>query len=402
MKPFQLFLPFLNSSFGLSQPGRQTRLLYSAWSGEGTVFLLPGTDQEQGATQPFSRLSNEELTASPWDWKVTAIPDHGFERVDIYHVSSDGSIVGPQDATPFHTGSVNGLLEAWLNMSDESCHRTRTKGGRELIALDIPFVGPRYLKARLPFPFECSRLSRVLDEPYEPYPYTRMCMELQVGPLQYSRIVDDPLYEMTITDRKRYPMWPFGIEISRDLGGDRLRWPNPINGFFPFRGSDGDLCVQRRMAGIVKKSKTQYQEALYEAKNEAAQYISEGYTTMELGWFWPTLLQKGEDAVRCTATEFGLPSTRNLKELQSLNEFQLLLQRKTPIRRVWGTLGFFWELLSQHLESQQSLICERCGRMITGKKGKKFCGREDNLQCFRDRGRTNRRKQRRRKSLMRS
>lgn len=43
-------------------------------------------------------------------------------------------------------------------------------------------------------------------------------------------------------------------------------------------------------------------------------------------------------------------------------------------------------LLLDRLEAQRPfIVCERCGRIIHGKDGKRFCGEGDDRECFKSR-----------------
>jgi hypothetical protein len=69
--------------------------------------------------------------------------------------------------------------------------------------------------------------------------------------------------------------------------------------------------------------------------------------------------------------------------------------RLVPIRRVWGATGLFWALLLERLEEgRPSASCRRCGRIIWGKQGKRFCSPSDDLLCFRERRAADRRNSR--------
>jgi hypothetical protein len=59
-----------------------------------------------------------------------------------------------------------------------------------------------------------------------------------------------------------------------------------------------------------------------------------------------------------------------------------------------------WALLIERLKTAGPLRqCENCGRMISGKGGRRFCSRKENLECHRERGRLRREKHKRGKKV---
>ena len=72
-----------------------------------------------------------------------------------------------------------------------------------------------------------------------------------------------------------------------------------------------------------------------------------------------------------------------MKEALEQDSWRKWLEESVPIRRAWGAVGLFWALLLDRLEARRPfVICERCGRIISGKAGKKFCGKADDAECF--------------------
>jgi hypothetical protein len=75
--------------------------------------------------------------------------------------------------------------------------------------------------------------------------------------------------------------------------------------------------------------------------------------------------------------------------------FREAMAEQIELPRVWGALGLLWFVLIEALETQRGFRqCQRCGRVIAGKSDKRFCGPDDNPECFRGRRAEDRRRSR--------
>jgi hypothetical protein len=156
-----------------------------------------------------------------------------------------------------------------------------------------------------------------------------------------------------------------------------------------------DIHAQAQMAKLARQSTADLARALRAAAVTAQPYLSAGHSTGEHIWFRPTLERDGPQHILFKAEDQGLivpPRLRRRWDADALNEvlkqdaWQKWLAEPIPIRRAWGAVGLFWILLLDHLEAQRSFtVCRRCGRIISGKEGKRFCGKSDDSACFNDR-----------------
>jgi hypothetical protein len=180
-------------------------------------------------------------------------------------------------------------------------------------------------------------------------------------------------------------------------------WPEPISGLMPALGSFGDLIAQQRMAAIAKVSAHDLDHAVRLAREEAAPFLSTGRSCWGYATIYPMLLNEGPRPVLLRAEDLGVPTadlkdaydalhsgtltTQRLVEILGRSpEFERALAEPVTIRRAWGAIGLFWALLLEELEGRRSFAeCERCGRINFGKRGKRFCGRDDHPACFRAR-----------------
>jgi hypothetical protein len=147
-----------------------------------------------------------------------------------------------------------------------------------------------------------------------------------------------------------------------------------------------DLATQAQLAQIARQSAGDPHWALQRAREVAAPYMKEGWTTQECFWFWPTLLERGEQGM-CLAAEgqFGLWA-RSLTEALGSTAWREVMTRPVSIRRVWGATGLLAVLLLDRLAAYQPIPqCERCGRILLGKRKKWLCSRAEKATCFRQR-----------------
>jgi hypothetical protein len=177
-------------------------------------------------------------------------------------------------------------------------------------------------------------------------------------------------------------------------------WPGPIGFLMPSLGSFGDLLAQQQMTAIAKLSTTNLALALRLAREQGAPYLSTGRTTRAFATVYPMLLNDGPLAILNLAENVGvsadvlaeayaasddqtLTNERLAEILGPSAEFRRALAQPITIRRAWGALGLFWTLLLEELETRRPFcVCARCGQITSGKKGKRFCGANDNPDCF--------------------
>jgi hypothetical protein len=165
-----------------------------------------------------------------------------------------------------------------------------------------------------------------------------------------------------------------------------LRWPGPLEALFPLMSGLDDLGVQAQLAQIARQSANDPQQALQRAREVAAPYMTEGWTTQEFAWYWPTLLARGEQGMLLAAEGRFRLCARSLTEALGSKAWREVMTRRVSIRRVWGATGLLAALLLDRLAAYQPIQqCARCGWMLQGKRGKQFCGRTDNPTCFHQR-----------------
>ena len=380
MQPLQLWLPAFGTSVKRPETGRDAIRAFELWQGEPLVWLLP------------------EIR-SPSRWEVNgirnlAVPSEDFDRIDVIHVTEDGRLYAPS-AEHKLPRAVDGLLDAWLNI--------QKAGGvsfvypPKLVTVPAPEIDPTGTistgkrtfsfdpGAYIPFTSsglsdrEGRRVNMIWPPDGSPSPVSPEAESAARYPAKKAG-TDPP---MAITDKGDLALHVF------------LCWPEPLRSIMSLLSGPDDLLAQAQMSRIAGQSASDHLEALRAAALGAQQYISPGYSTVEHCWFRPTLEQKGIAHVLFKAEDRGLlaplPGHRSwdraaLNQALKQEDWQRWLAEPVSIRRAWGAVGLFWTLLRDRLENQQLFAtCERCGRLISGTDGKRFCARSDDLECFKKR-----------------
>ena len=372
MRPLQIWLPTLNSRLSTAAARRDCERAMKVWNGETTVWLLPELERNVWWLEAPGR-------------RVVAIPSERLERIDIYHVGMNGYVVGSSAGSRFPNHGVEGLLSGWLDYA-------------ALGSIDYYFP-PKTVLFEVPCVSESAVTFREIElhpKPYGMIPIVRIeessrtvvgCWPSKsvhcatVSPDAESEELFGPF------DRADVEGIPMGVSLK---DGQRIlfwfsRWPDPLEPLIPNADGTDIFLGQALMAAIARQSTTDLAGAIIRARQDAGAYLFEGYTSREWAWFWPTCLCSGDDAVLFEAEEFR-SKARTVAELFKNTTFRKAMAQAVYIRRAWGPLGLFWALLLEQLENHQIFSsCQRCQRIIEGKKGKRFCGREDNHQCYSNR-----------------
>jgi len=185
-----------------------------------------------------------------------------------------------------------------------------------------------------------------------------------------------------------------------------LSWEGQLGTLFPPFTDHLPLRHLASMLTIGKEVSVDADAALRRATVLANPYVQEGHSTRRLAWFCPLVLERGErdglrwimdeatrrhlgvdEAFSRDFTQYGLRDMAAIDEVLASSAWQQFLRQQIPVRRAWGPIGLFWALLLDDLESQRigTAVCARCGRMLTGKRGKQFCGPDDDPNCYRER-----------------
>jgi hypothetical protein len=380
MKPLQVALPVFGTSLN-ARVARDAARVFQDWDGDQTVWCMPSLERPSRWRPSANALP------------MLAIPAEAFDQVDIYHVDETGSVLGPGAASRFPRGRVDSLLHAWLNI----------QGG-------VPFVRAEPA-VRLSVP--CVRDGRIVMDgstavfeeatvPLEPGPMLQIIgvdvgqrtAEVAWPPSGYP-----PPVSFEAESRERFGRLTAtggGVVVSTTDPTRRALhvecvWPEPLRSLFLTGGGWDSLFTPAKMASIALEESNGAATAALKARATAGPYVAEGDTTVELLHFFPALM-RGADVAWGAAERLKLldkapdaVARRDLRAAYFSAGWQDDLKRRVSVRRCWGPIGLFWGLLIEELEKDRPRACRRCGRIISGNTAKQFCGRADNVACFRAR-----------------
>lgn len=375
MKPLQLFLPFLGGGLGTPEAARDMARAVRAWDGEHRIWLLPGSERPV-------------LWSETWHGNqafLHAIPAEQLNAVDVYHVGENGYAYGPPEFDRFSPDwRVDGLLDAWLNWVKGPTIRWQMPAK---IGLDVPvFVGegvgyePVELDSHVGPSFPCvkGREGEVIfrrpdrsTDPISPEAELAEYYSEIFGKLRRSE-VDGA--EVWLSDRD--PNFrSLGVALWADA---------PLTGYFPTGVNLDALHHWVKMYGVIQQSTKDPRRALKRALDWLSDYVGEGRSDLAHSWLMPTIAEVRDiTTVIQRAETYGLSDASTWAEVARSKEWKERMTAPIPIRRAWGPIGLFWSLILERLENAQPIqFCERCGRSIGGTRRKKFCARNDDLQCF--------------------
>jgi hypothetical protein len=390
MKPLQLWLPCLGRSLNFPEVSRDAQRAFELWQGEAVVWMLP-----------------EIRTPVRWSSRGIrnlGVPSEEIDKIDIVHVSEKGQIYAP-GAEGHFPSTLDGLFDCWLNV--------------------WKLGGATFISPPEPFPMIVPHI-----DPGKGVSYHRRVLRFGPGAYLPFSSVDQKSAEVTMRwppeglpspvspeaeSVARYPLTQTDSDPSLVMTGNGdhalhvwLRWPAPLDTIMPLLSSADDIHAQTQLSNIARLSSSDHAQSLRAAEIGAQRYLFSGHTTLEHSWLRPALAENGAPHVILKAEERGLfapkslrdqwnvtASNELLKELLKLDEWCERLAEVVSIRRVWGAAGLFWTLLLDRLQAGRPFIsCETCGRIISGKAGKQFCGKSDDIQCFRSRRTTDKRRSR--------
>jgi hypothetical protein len=357
MPALQVWLPTWGPSLSFPEVALDAQRAQRAWQGEQTVWLLQGL-----------QASGRWREGQQWH---LAVPAALLDCVHVYHVGENGYIYGPNVEARFPSGRVEGLLDAWLNV--EQSGGVRWEPAPERLPWRMPHVNGEVVEYREGMVRVCAGGTA---------PVVALDAHRR-GKAQWP----PPGHPATISpDAESHACYT--SQPGEDLRGVHmlLKWPGPLEALFPVMSGLDDLAAQAQLAQIARQSADDPQRALQRAREVVAPYITDGWTTQECAWYWPTLLERGEQGMRFAAEGRFRLCARSLTEALESKAWREVMTQSVSIRRVWGATGLLAGLLLDRLAAYQPIQqCERCGRILQGKRRKWLCSRAENPTCFRQR-----------------
>jgi hypothetical protein len=251
---------------------RDAQRAFRAWQGEQTVWLL------QCLQEPGRWRQDQQ-------WQL-ALPAELLDRVDVYHIGENGYVCGPHADTRFPNNRVQGLLDAWLNV--EHIGGLRWEPAPERIPWRIPHVSGDavdYIEGMVRVVAGGTVPVVALD--------ANGMGKAQWPPAGHPATVAPDAESHAFYARQR----------GETLNGIHmlLRWPGPLEPLFSVMSGLDDLAAHAQLVQIARQSANDPPWALQRAWAVAAPYITEGWTTPEFAWFWPTLL--GWGSKKCSSQQ---------------------------------------------------------------------------------------------------
>jgi hypothetical protein len=366
----QLWLLWIESSLGFQEVRLDVEGAFATWRGEDTIWLLP----ELTGVVRWVR----QYAPDGWSPQL-AIPSRRLNVIDVFHVWENGLVWGPGSKLRFPESRVDGLLREWLNAWGDG--RVSLCDPLASVTIEIPRIRAQ------------GKINSITFE--------EMTLFVQSGSsLPAGQSGDEVVAEWPIRGSRLLSVFP---DAESHEGPQHLpklpsclraiQWPPLLAPLFPVTGGGLDELVgQRKMVELARRSQENRETALWEALQTANPYITQGFTTQMRASVWPAWVEEGVDgALDIIVNRFGL-QCRSWEDVMQSLEGQSILTQTVPVRRAWGVLGLFWMLLIDQLKRGRIPHCDRCGRILQGKR--RFCGPEDDEPCYRGRKRDSRREER--------
>ncbi|MFS0776481.1 hypothetical protein ABC255_10775 [Neobacillus sp. 3P2-tot-E-2] len=387
MKPIQLWLPVLNVSWDTPSFKRDVERAQRKWLGEDRIWLLPEIDE-------IVRWELREETTTIFE---CAIPSETFNMITVVNVSKDGAMY-PQvgDAIP---SSWNGklpknLFAMWINSGDP----TFISSTKNWIKMTMPYIKKNKL----------SYVERRVDlSPGPGIPcYLLNEEERQIEltwPPKGSRFVESISPETESKEFFGEFKWenePTGDKGNIVVNNDGVKafhteilWKKPFNEMFPLGGGCVDLLNHWTYLNSCIKS---IDENRSNITTQVCRFSSEGWTNLEWQMVWPAYVTGNMRKLLFDIEGTFNIEVNDIKELLQHERYFHIFHEKIPVTRIFGWEGYFWWELNNivNVENKSINTCNLCGNIIHGKKGKSFCNKEDNLDCYRKRKRFDKRKER--------
>jgi hypothetical protein len=382
--PLQLWIPRLGGDLGRPEVARDAQRAYAAWDGDLQVWLSP----EFRAPFRWMRGNFSEI----------ALPAEHVDRLDVYHIGENGRAFGHCARQYFPDGRIEDLLNGWLNVGDlGGC---KSVPAPQWLGLEFPEIGEqgvRYGETKISVEGGATFPTRWSGGRVEiSWPPDGRAVAPTMFPDAESMALNSPIERAVDEQGLPVVIYRDGTVANQVIN----EWPKPIGLLMPALGSFGDLAAQQRMAAIATMSETDLDLAVHLAREGAAPFVSSGRSTWADAWVKPTLLSDGPEPILFRAETIGVPdadlneayeerragklSNARLAEILGRSaEFRRALSEPVVVRRAWGAVGLFWALLLDELEGRRRFAtCGHCGRILRGKRGKQFCGRDDNDKCY--------------------
>lgn len=402
MQPVQLWLPLLGFNPVKPDEARELTRAEAAWRGEDRLWLLPDWKEVRSWAIDFAYQSVRVRI------REAGIPSEALNVFGTHDVDREGRLWPPVgDCIPeeWRGRLPPDLWRLWLNALPD---------------LHLEDQGPPF-SIRIP-QFEGEeviyRPGALTLEPGPVLPISAAAhrkVTVRWPPDAASRSPVSP--EQEALERHGPPRWNPETATWRHPSRPaeqvlclRLLWPRPFDHTFGPTGGRSDVLFEHAfMKDCVRLiAEGKREEALNAARARLNLYAREGMTTVERSWLFPEMLRAQEQRADPEKEALWAIQERYRDRFRDLSSLAALWSHpdyatqfrapQVPVIRVIGWVGLFWLQFVAYVEPGYTVrLCERCGWVITGRADKRYCGREDNPDCFRARQREDQQKSRQRR-----
>ena len=363
----QLWLPLFPMSPFQGAAARDLQRARKEWQGEILIYLSPDYKKVSRFV-----LQPEGTSAS---LGILGIPSETTNLIELIHIDEEGNCFPP---------SGHRLPEEWKARIPENLFQ-------QWLNCEPPVISAVNEMATF-FPIERRGKVKLEKKTLVPPPYLIVSVKIDKNSKNLKLEWPPKGYEfppLSISPEAEIAEY---IKPPKEIKYDsrvRLKWPEPFDRLFPIGGSVDFLYHHEVMKKAIKEKD---EIAILAWKN---QFVSTVKVTLDLIWTLPKLTRDILSGINPEITpdvgffvdlqgKYDIVA-KSLKEMKENKDYIKKLTQPYEIPCIFGWVGYFWWELSERAKEKSINICERCGNVIKGKADKRFCSKEENIECFRAR-----------------
>ena len=419
-KPLEAWLPLIDPMLVHQDTHEDLRLALEVVDIETTVWVLPSLDEARRWSCPFNPI-----------WRHVAIPGRRSNRFDLLYIGGDGSLLQNPHALFRRTVSKDAdeLLDAWLALEianpdwpeellveDSGLSGvlvpdfgTDPPGFKWEILVATPHPPQALASGRRPIPMDPNGIlqqiltggvDQTVDEPGSTESGEGAGQDKERKEIEaiWRRTSEDisagPLHDLGEYD-DRFRRYEGFDETETLIQLHTEKWPDPLRFLFFYGGGLQAFAMQRATRQVASLSSESREHSLQWAWNACTGYVVPGLGPAVHTELLPRALRHGEEGFLMEVEgRYGLVAS-DLLELFRMPEGLEIFRQRRPVTRCLGVGAMFLALLIDRLEQGWTVrTCASCGRLIHGHGNKRYCSRDHNLDCWRQRARQRQRRSR--------
>jgi len=376
MRPMiQLWLPFFPMSPFDGAAARDLQRIKKEWLWETLIYLSPDYKE----VSRFEIRTGEKSRFAA----LIGIPSETTNLIEVINIDEEGNYFPPtgRRIPERWKGKIpENLFQEWLN-----CESPVISNVKEMAAF---------------FPVEKNGQVEFEKKPVVLPPYIVSSIKIDKSsknlllkwPPKNSNLPSSISPEAEIAERARF------TNESEYNPRSWLKWPEPFDRLFPVGGSVDFLYHK----DVMKKAIEEKDERTILSWRD--KFVSTIKIRFDLIWTFPKLIRDllsgiDPDSEPDSGILVDLQGKFNiqvnsLKEMSEHKDYIKKFIQPVEIPCIFGWIGYFWWELSQRAKEKSVNICERCGNVIIGNENRRFCSKDENLECFRARKAEDRRRER--------